>query len=344
MGFKLLPEWAVQSGIMLTWPHKNTWGGHCREAEITFTSMVKAISIHEKALISYFDDSHQAHILDLLKAKGVNLSKIIFAKVKSDDIWIRDHGPLTVRESNSGALKLLNFSFNAWGGKYAHDNDKALSLTLHAQGHFDHVPIELIDFILEGGAIEVDGEGSLLTTESVMLTPTRNQLSKLEIESLLMLHFGIDRILWITHGSLLGDDTDGHVDTLARFLDSQTICFVDCNDSQDPHYAPLKKMKVDLEAFKTKDGAPYRLIPLPLPDPQFSTGGERLPATYANFLFLNEALLLPIYGVKQDALAVEIFKSFFPMRQVHAIDCRALINYYGSLHCATMQLPQGVLR
>ncbi|MBA2727838.1 MAG: agmatine deiminase family protein [Parachlamydiaceae bacterium] len=342
MNQKLLPEWIEQSGVMLTWPHKHGWTELLDEADQTFTEIAKVITLYEKILISHYDAAHKAYILKLLENENIDLTKVNFAKAKSNDIWVRDNGPLTVQMEN-GSLKLLSFSFNAWGGKYPHKDDANLCTTVYKQEFFGNNPMELVDFVLEGCAIEVDGNGSLLTTESVMLNGGRNNLARADIEKVLKREFGVDRILWLKSGGLLGDDTDGHIDTLARFLDGETICYVSCDDPTDKQYEGLKDMKRELHAMRTLDGKPYRLIALPLPDPQFSPAGLRLPATYANFFLINGALLMPIYGAQQDAEAVHTIKSYATERTVHAVNCRTLIHFYGSLHCATMQLPKGVL-
>jgi len=340
MDQKLLPEWAEQSGVMLTWPNKDGWPELLEKADQTFAEITKIIAQHEKVLISHYDDSQKALILKLLKDNRTDLTKIIFAKAKSNDSWVRDNGPFTVQKQN-GSLKLLSFAFNGWGGKYPYNDDANLCSVLQKQGFFGKVPLDLINFVLEGGAIDTDGNGTLLTTESVM--SRRNNQNKAEIEKVLKREFGVDRILWLKSGQLLGDDTDGHIDTLARFLDAETICYVSCNDPSDQHYTSLKAMESELQAMRTKEGKAYRLAALPLPDPQFSPSGKRLPATYANFLMINGALLMPIYGVPQDAEALTIINKFAAERTVHAVNCRTLIHFYGSLHCATMQLPKGVL-
>jgi len=202
--------------------------------------------------------------------------------------------------------------------------------------------VESVDFVLEGGAIEVDGTGTLLTTERCLLAPTRNPtLDWAAIEKVLRDKFGVSRILWLKHGDLLGDDTDGHIDTIARFCDAHTIAYQGCEDRDDPHYADLAAMAAELAAFRTAEGKPYKLVPLPLPaamhDPD---DGRRLPAGYANFLIINGAVLVPVYGdAKNDAIALERLRPCFPGREVVPIECRALIHQYGSLHCVTMQIP-----
>jgi agmatine deiminase len=201
-----------------------------------------------------------------------------------------------------------------------------------------------VDFVLEGGSIESDGAGTLLTTSECLLTPSRNpSMDRTAIEQLLEEVLGVDRILWLNHGYLAGDDTDSHIDTLARFCAPDHICYVTCPDVADEHYSALAAMEEELQEFRQADGTPYRLTPLPWPDPIYDEDGERLPATYANFLIINGAVLLPVYDVPQDEEAVRIMAGIFPDREIIPIDCRPLIYQHGSLHCVTMQIPAGVV-
>ena len=203
--------------------------------------------------------------------------------------------------------------------------------------------MESFDFVLESGSIESDGKGTILTTSKCLLSKNRNeQFSKLEIEEILKLNFGADLILWLNHGYLAGDDTDSHIDTLARFCDENTIAFVGCNNENDEHFEALNKMKAELQQMKTEKGRSYRLIELPLPDPCFDDEGNRLPATYANFTIINNAVLVPVYGVSQDVEAIKILNNCFAEKEIIPINCRTLIEQHGSLHCVTMQYPKGI--
>ena len=208
---------------------------------------------------------------------------------------------------------------------------------------FGETPIEQEDFILEGGAIESDGKGTLLTTSECMLNFNRNFLSQNETEIHLKYYFGIKRFLWLFNGYLAGDDTDSHIDTLVRFCNENTIAYVKCDDEKDEHFQSLKKMEIELQAFKQVNGKPYNLIALPFPKAIFDEDGQRLPATYANFLIINGAVLVPIYNVPQDESALKILKQVFPERAIIGIDCNALILQHGSLHCVTMQYPIGII-
>ncbi|HKY90997.1 MAG TPA: agmatine deiminase family protein, partial [Nevskiaceae bacterium] len=223
--------------------------------------------------------------------------------------------------------------------KFAADNDDLITRRLAGMGVWK-APVETHDFVLEGGGIEVDGEGTLLTTERCLLAPTRNPtFTQSGIENYLAPLLGTRRVLWLKHGDLLGDDTDGHIDTLARFCSPGLIAYQGCDDPSDPHFEELSFMEAELEAFRRANGEPYELVPLPLPDPIFDDDGERLPAGYANFLIVNGGVLVPVYGVSQDLEALRRLRPCFPNRRVVPVDCRWLIRQYGSLHCVTMQIP-----
>jgi agmatine/peptidylarginine deiminase len=243
-----------------------------------------------------------------------------------------------------GKPVLLDFIFNGWGNKYPHAQDNELTTKLHARSAFGNTPVESIDLVMEGGSIEVDGEGTLLTTESCLLNPNRNPgLKREQIESQLRHYLGIDRILWLKHGAIDGDDTDGHIDTLARFCDAETIAYQACDDADDPHYAGLKAMEAELQTLRRKDGEPYRLVSLPWPAAIHDDTGRRLPATYANFLIVNGAVLVPTYNDAADAGALKALAGAFLGRSIVPVMCRPLIYQYGSLHCVTMQLPADIV-
>lgn len=337
----LPPEWAPQSGVQLTWPHRHgDWAPRLASVEPVFVEITKEIAKREKVLIVCNDDEHREHIRKTLTAAGVDATRTLLSVAPSNDTWARDHGPITVLCRRQPLM--LDFGFNGWGGKYAHDKDNLITRRLHADGTFGKTPIESFDLILEGGSIEVDGSGTLLTTMQCLLAPTRNPtLSRQEIEWELSEWLGLKRVLWLEHGHLEGDDTDSHIDTLARFCDVHTIAYVACDDPSDPHYADLKAMEMELKNFRAADGTPYRLMPLPWPRARHD-GERRLPATYANFLIINGAVLVPTYQDPADTLALDRLKSCFPDREIVGIDCLPIIAQYGSLHCLTMQLPVGV--
>jgi len=340
---RLPAEWEEQSGVMLTWPRREgDWASNFDAAEKTFLDIARQISVHEKVLIVCSDENQQITIQQQLKNSHAETNNLIFAIAGSNDTWARDHGPITVFENDG--LRLLDFIFNGWGGKYPSDLDNKITQSLANKKVFGENIMESINFVLEGGSIESDGQGTLLTTSHCLLSPSRNStLGKQEIELSLRQHLGTHHILWLNHGNLAGDDTDGHIDTLARFCDHKTIAYVSCDDPDDEHYNELEAMREELEQFRDRDGKAYRLIPLPLPSAKYNSKGKRLPATYANFLIINHAVLVPTYNDSKDKLASSILQECFPERKIINIDCAALIEQFGSLHCVTMQFPAGAL-
>ncbi|MDS4069518.1 MAG: agmatine deiminase family protein [Candidatus Competibacter sp.] len=339
----LLPaEWAPQDAILLTWPHADSdWRPWLTEADRAFATLAAAISRYETVVIGCHDHKHSQHVRNLLNAAGANPERCRLHVVPSNDVWARDHGPLAVYRD--GRPVLLDFRFNGWGGKFACELDDRITARLHELGAFGATPREPVDLILEGGSIESDGRGTLLATAQCLLDPNRNGLDQATLEQRLRETLGFTRFLWLRHGHLAGDDTDSHIDTLARFCDPFTIAYQNCEDPDDPHFESLQAMAEELRAFRTVEGEPYRLVDLPLPAARHDQKGRRLPAGYANFLILNGAVLMPTYGDPQDAAALDRLRGCFPQREVIGVPCAILIRQCGSLHCVTMQLPAGVL-
>ena len=332
-------EWYPQSGVQITWPHSNTdWVDILDEVTSCYISFSKEILKREKLLIVCTNED------DVLKHFTSEEKKnIIITEVSSNDTWARDHGPISVIKNGSPAI--IDFGFNGWGLKFAANLDNQITKKLHSQEEYSSSVkyINRIDFILEGGAIESDGEGTLLTTSQCLLAPNRNQpMTQSEIEEYLMTTLGVERILWLDHGYLAGDDTDSHIDTLARFCSRDTIAYVSCEDKDDEHYDELKKMEDELKSFTTINNEPYNLIPLPMADVVIYDG-YRLPATYANFLIINGAVLMPTYSSPKDEIAKQQLQKAFPNHEIIGIDCQSLIKQHGSLHCVTMQLPEGFI-
>lgn len=328
-------EWSEQRFVQLTWPHKDTdWNYMLDEVTDCFVEIAKQISLRERLLIVTPDvDSVVKRI-----SPFVTMQNISFAEINSNDTWARDHGGITVFEKGNPVI--LDFQFNGWGLKFAADKDNLITKRLFDAGFLFGELKNCRGFVFEGGSIESDGEGTLLTTSECLLSPNRNaQLSKVEIERYLLDKLHAKRVLWLDNGFLEGDDTDSHIDTLARLCPGNTIVYVHCDDKEDVHYEALLKMEQELKNFRTIDGTPYRLLPLPMAAPVYEDG-ERLPATYANFLIINGAVLLPVYGSERDGAAVEVLKNAFPNRDVIPVDCNALIRQHGSLHCVTMQYPK----
>ncbi|WP_049721590.1 agmatine deiminase family protein [Gilvimarinus polysaccharolyticus] len=335
--YRLMAEWEPQAAVLLTWPHADTdWAPLLASVNQVYTELAYHICRFSRLLIAAPEANH-AEIKQLLTARGVPEQQVQIYAVDSDDSWARDHGPLTV--SRDGVARLLDFQFNGWGNKFDASRDNAISKALANAGAFS-AELESIDFVLEGGAIETDGEGTLMTTRSCLLNPNRNgDVSQLEVEQILQRHFGVGKINWLDHGFLEGDDTDSHIDTLARLCPDRRIAYVGCRDKNDVHYDALEKMQTQLREFRDAQGQPYELIELPWPQAVYSSDGERLPATYANFLILNGAVLVPIYQDPADAVALSKVGEAFPGYEIIAVDCGVLIEQHGSLHCITMQLP-----
>jgi agmatine/peptidylarginine deiminase len=330
-------EWAPQDAVQLTWPRPDGDFARWFEAvERNFIALALAIARYERLIIATAGDAKA--LQKRLVRVGLPERRLRVFTVPTDDVWARDHGPITVFRNRKPVH--LDFTFNGWGGKFDASEDNQITRRLDEQDAWS-APVETLDFVLEGGAIDTDGAGTLLTTERCLLAPTRNPgLGKEQVEQKLKQWFGLARVLWLKRGDLLGDDTDGHIDTIARFCDPGTIAYQACDDRQDAHYEDLAAMAAELAALRDPWGKPYKLVPLPLPDAIHDDDGRRLPAGYPNFLIVNGGVLVPTYGCAQDAAAIERLRPCFPNREVLGIDCRALIHQYGSLHCVTMQIPK----
>jgi agmatine deiminase len=339
---RLPAEWETQAGVMLTWPHaQGDWAEVLASVEPVFVAIATAIARRENLLVNCADADLAARIRRTLVAQGVPEHRLFLSLTPSNDTWARDHGPLTV--SVNSHPRLLDFRFNGWGNKYPADKDDAINRRLSASGWFDDIPLDAVDLVLEGGSIDSDGEGSLLTTSACLLQPQRNPgLSRQDLETRLRTLFGVERLLWLEHGCIEGDDTDGHVDMLARFASPTTIIYQRCDEPDYGCYTALQAMEQELRNFRDNRGRPYHLVALPWPQPKTDADGARMPASYANFLLINGAVLMPTYRDPADALAARLLQACFPDRELLAIDCLPLIQQHGSLHCVTMQFPDGI--
>ena len=313
-GYRLPAEWEPQSGVQLTWPHADTdWAPMLDDILSVYEEMAREIRKRESLLI---------------------------VPPPSNDTWARDHGFITLVDDRGG-IRLLDFCFNGWGEKFPADIDNTLNRRIYDEGHVRGEYVDHLDFVLEGGSIESDGKGTIFTTACCLLAPHRNQpLTEQQIEERLKEWLCADRVVWLRHGSLMGDDTDGHIDTLVRICPDDTLLYTGGDDD----HPDLALMEEELRTLRTLDGKAYRLLRLPLPRPIYDEG-ERLPATYANFLVINGAVLVPTYAQPDlDAEAMRIVGEAFPGRDIVGIDCRAVIRQHGSLHCCTMQYPGDALR
>ena len=318
--YRLPAEWEPQSGVQLTWPHADTdWAPMLDEITETYRQMAEAIKRYEPVLI---------------------------VEPPTNDTWARDHGFITlVPQTPNLEPRLLDFKFNGWGEKFPADLDNAINRRLYDEGRVKGQYVDCLDFVLEGGSIESDGRGTVFTTTGCLLAPHRNQpMTQQQIEERLKATLCAERIVWIDHGALTGDDTDGHIDTLVRICPDDTLLYMGCDDPTDEQYHELKLMEQQLQLLRTIDGRPYRLLKLPMPRP-ITDDDQRLPATYANFLVINGAVLCPTYGQPDlDDEALHIIGEAFPNRDIIGIDCRSIIRQHGSLHCCTMQYPENVIQ
>ncbi len=344
MGKIIFPaEWTPQAFVLLAWPHpQGDFAPWLEAVEHAYALTVAAISHRQKVLIVCQDRAHRLRIETILNRYSSVAAHIGFSQAAYRDIWVRDTAPLAVyTDDTQRSCQLVDFRFNGWGNKYPCAEDDALGWHLYQQGVFGAVPYQRAEWVLEGGSLETDGFGTLLATRSSILNLNRNPDPE-RAEAILAEYLGIKRVLWLDHGYLEGDDTDAHIDTLARFCSPTTIAYQSCTERGDPHYEPLKAMAAQLACFQTLAGRPYQLIPLPLPRPIWAANGQRLPASYANFLIINKAVLVPVYDDPADRKALNQLKQAFPHREIIAIPARALIHQYGSLHCMTMQYPHPI--
>lgn len=344
---------------MLTWPHQGTdWACNLEDIEQLYRELTNKIRQFEPVLIIAVSETHRNYIDTLLHhSTKTDLYPIHYCCCPSNDTWARDYGPLSL--FNGDQLILLDFEFNGWGGKYDAALDTQISKhllqqsTIQSLSTLQNVSVQFRThhYVFEGGAIDTDGLGTLLATRPCLLAKSRNpNYTDTENETFLKKALGLDRILWLDHGMLDGDDTDGHIDTLARFVSPSDILYQACDDPSDTHFSEFSLMAQQLKEMKQIDGAPYQLTALPWPEACFNAEGIRLPATYANFLIINDAVLVPLYNVPQDEAAIDVFRSVFTTskkqmtetgtrkREVIGINCRPLIEQLGSLHCITMNI------
>lgn len=347
--FRLPAEWEPQSSIQLTWPHADTdWKPYLDDITETFMQLAREIASRQKLLIvTPSTDQTKAAIAQRWGQQL--LRNIVFFECDTNDTWARDHAPLALTSAHCtyGAFRnhhLLNFKFNGWGEKFDWQKDNDINIQLYFAAYFAAAMENHTDFVLEGGAIESDGRGTIMTTTSCLMAPHRNQpLTKEQIEQRLLNYFNADRVLWIEHGNLVGDDTDGHIDTIVRMAPDDTLLYVGCDDEADEQYADFKAMELQLRGLATAEGRPYRLLRLPMPRAMYD-GDDRLPATYANFVILNTAVIVPTYNQPDnDRVALDTVRQAFPGREVVGLDASTVVRQHGSLHCLTMQYPHGIL-
>lgn len=334
-------EWEVYDSVLIAWPHKDTdWAYMLDEITACYVKIADAIVRSGLRLIVVTPEASAVR-----NALGhLPPESLIVFEAPTNDTWTRDYGPITLYTSDGCVA--LDFQFNGWGLKFAANLDNMVNLRLVEASILSRKYRPQLGFVFEGGSMEVDGRGTMLTTSECLLSLNRNGVvSKDNLRDYFRKVMGITTMHFLDHGHLEGDDTDSHIDTLARMAPDDTILYVKSYNPSDPHTADLNMMEEEIKALRTPEGNPYNLLALPLPDPVYDEDGERLPATYANFLITPRSVLLPVYAQPDnDRLASQMLRIAFPGREIIEVDCRALIRQHGSLHCATMQLPKDLLK
>ena len=340
----ILPaEWYTQSCVQLTWPHEDTdWRDYLDDITETFVQIAKAVAHYEPLVIAA---KYPERVREVL-AESLNddeMARVSIYESDNNDTWARDHAFITLVPTTdaSAPCRLLDFRFNGWGEKFAADKDNRINRTLYDKSVFSGERVDYDDFVLEGGSIESDGRGTVLTTSVCLMAPHRNQpMTQAEVETVLKERLCARKIVWFDYGQLIGDDTDGHIDTIVRVCPDNTLLYVGCDDENDPQYADLKALENQLQQATDADGRPYRLLKLPMPDALYDDG-DRLPATYANFLIINGAVIVPTYNQEEnDARALELVAEAFPGYDIIGIDSQTIVRQHGSIHCLTMQYPE----
>jgi len=337
LGFRMPAEWEPQAAVWLSWPHKRTtWPAHFRPIPGKFAEIVATISRFEEVRLNIAKPL-QARAWSLLQRAKADLAKVELYAHPTNDAWCRDHGPIFVKHGRTGEVAVTDWRYNSWGGKYPpFDLDNAIPAKIARALRLRRF---VIGRVLEGGSIDVNGAGLLLTTEACLLNPNRNPtLSRAQIEQMLRDNLGVQHILWLGDG-IVGDDTDGHVDDLTRFFAADGIVTVVEPNRRDRNHAALKENLRRVRALRTPAGGKFRVVELPMPAP-CHCDGQRLPASYANFLVINGAVLMPAFRQpRRDAEAAEILGGCFPGREIIPIDCRELVWGLGTLHCISQQQP-----
>jgi len=337
---RLPAEWEPQDAIFLAWPHKGTdW--NLSEVLPLYEALVSLICDYADVVVAIANDDIEP-VRARLEAMDIPLEYVYFYPVETTSTWTRYYGPLCVQTENG--MKLLDFTFNASSLSRLPELDNQISKKLYALNAFPSADFETLEFVLEGSAIETDGQGTLLINSASLLTKNHNQNpSNTEVDTQLKQLLGAQKIYWLHSGYLAGDNAEGHIDKLVRFCPNNTIVYTACDDDRDEHYVELKKMERELVSMTNSEGVPYRLLPLPWPGEIYGNQDQRLPGSYASFLIVNEAVLVPTYDALSDEDALEVIAQAFPGYEIFGIPSLSLIEQRGSLHAITMQLPEGVL-
>jgi agmatine deiminase len=335
-GYRMPAEWEPHEATWLSWPHRGgiSFPDSYDSVMPAFVQMVGALRESEKVCINVTDYDQEEQVRFLLR--DTDTAHVEFFHIPTNEPWCRDHGPIFVKREQEPRLAILDWAYNAWGGKYPPFDLDDVVPTRIAQRL--QVPVYYPKLVMEGGSIDVNGSGSLLTTTACLLNPNRNpNNSKAEIELSLCDNLGVNHILWLGDG-IEGDDTDGHVDDITRFVGRATVVTAVEDDPQDRNYEPLRSNLSLLKKMTDERGEPLKVIALPMP-PRIEKGDRRLPASYANFYIGNTVVLLPMFNSREDQRAIAILQSCFPTRKIIPIDCRELLWGLGAFHCLTQQQP-----
>lgn len=339
--YRLAPEWARQDAVILIWPHsRSDWIDQLDAIENTYLELSRYISRHQNLILVAYDEAHQQKIETVLSKHSINQNNIIFLVIATNDTWVRDFGPIYVEANYT--KKMLNFTFDAWGGKYSHTLDNEFN-QVFKQKINGHTSCLDIDFVLEGGNLEINDQSILLSASSCFKRETIKKTINIEnIESKFNAWFGCNKILWINDVQIIGDDTGGHIDTLVRFCKNDVIAYSAQGHHTDSNNECLQHLEHQVKFFKKSESCIAEIVPLPSPAPIFKAH-KQLPATYTNFLITNKYVFVPVFNDKQDNFALRIIDDLFPSREIIDIESKTLIQQYGGIHCATMQIPHGTL-
>ncbi len=340
LGYRMPAEWESHRGTWLSWPHKEaSWPGKFESVPGIFADMVRVLADREEVHINVAGPAMEAAVRSLLADAGAGSGNVFFHHNPTNDAWCRVHGPLFLERTREGVREqaIVDWGFNAWGGKYPpYDLDDVVPSRIGAELG---LPVFEPGIVMEGGALDVNGRGTLLTTESCLLNPNRNpQLDRGEIEQYLRGYLGVTHILWLGDG-IAGDDTDGHVDDINRFVDPRTVVTVVEDDPADENYEPLQANLERLRGMTDQDGRPLRVVTLPMPRALYHEG-QRLPASYANFYIANGVVLLPTYDPPRDEEAAATLAGLFPGREIVGMNAADLVWGLGAFHCVTQQWPR----
>jgi agmatine deiminase len=335
-------EWEPHAATWLAWPHNaETWPGRLRRAQAAYAVFVREIALRETVRLLVADGEMEREVSAALDAAGTDRDRVELHRVPTDDAWIRDYGPVFLVRPVGGrggpARAVADFGFDCWGRKYSPwEHDDAVPA---AAARLLGLPRQRADFVLEGGSVDGDGAGTVLTTESCLLNPNREEgRSREGMERRLAEWLGVERVLWLAAG-IEGDDTDGHVDDVARFVGPATVVAAVCDDRSDPNHAPLARNLARLRSMRDAAGRKLDVVPLPMP-PRLEADGQRCPASYANFYLANGCALVPTFGVAEDARALEILRDLLPGRDVVGVAAADLVVGLGALHCLSQQEPR----